>query len=99
MSANKPSEIEAYSSATNTTYPNWDALIEAEANGHVAIAVLKHQRTGTIFTACFGPVPTKREATNMAVRIRNRHRKDMARGDSESELLVVNVRPAWKELA
>jgi hypothetical protein len=52
-------EIEAYSEDTGRTYPNWDALVKAEAHGYTVI--LQSDRPNT-FPWCVGLFATKAEA-------------------------------------
>lgn len=81
-------------------FPSWEALVEAQANGWVATAILRERAArGTLFTWTLGPYPTKREATNASQRIRTRFRREDLNGRSPSDLLVVTVKPAWKDLS
>jgi hypothetical protein len=58
----------AYSPDSGKHYPTWDALVEAEANGHVAVAVLDNGKESWPWVE--GPFATKREANNARVRLR-----------------------------
>jgi hypothetical protein len=84
--------MQAYSTSTDTTYESWEALVEAESNGYLAVALLTNQKQTWPFVE--GPFPTKREATNARTRMRNRFKKE-----SEWQAQVTGkffVTPAWK---
>ena len=84
--------MEAYSPETNTTYPSWEALVEDEANGWVAVAVVSNGRQTWPWVV--GPFPTKREANNARVRLRRESkRKSLSPKYSASFF----VRPAWRD--
>jgi len=84
-------------SESGRIYPSWDALVEAEANGYVTVALLKGKER--IFVQVFGPFPSKREATNAGVRLRTKHKRQVESLDhNPAELLAVSVRPCWMEV-
>lgn len=83
--------------ADGREYPSWDALVEGESNGWLATAILRERAPkGTLFTWSVGPFPTKREANNARARIRTRYRREAE--TSQSDLVGINVRPAWKDV-
>lgn len=73
------------------TYPNWDALVAAETNGHVVVAVPKERSKSTV-PWVVGPWPTKREAVNCRQRMKTKLKKVM-----DLKLLDFYIRYAWKE--
>jgi hypothetical protein len=82
-------------------YPSWDALVDAESNGYVAVAILQENTPKKgLFCWVVGPFPTKREATNAGVRIRAKYKRDLERAGHPlmSTLIRVNIRPAWKDV-
>lgn len=83
-------DIPAYSPTTNTHYPNWDALIQAESSGYVAVAIIDNGVE--IWPWMVGPFATKREASNQAASLRRQAR----RGEFDRLKVKVFVRPAWK---
>ena len=94
--------MEAYSTATGTTYVSWDALVEAETNGWcTTIVMMKVAKTGKtrIFSRVLGPHNSKREARNMAARVRREWKRATAANEIEPGLTLLNVgvEPAWKE--
>jgi hypothetical protein len=102
MATKPPSaDVPARSADGKRVYENWDALVEAESNGWVAIAVLRERAPkATVFSYAVGPWPGpdgKRLATNAAVRIRKSHKKRDEERMHNSDLLTVNVRPLWKD--
>ena len=84
-----------------TRYETWEALVEAEANGYVATAILKERaRRGSPFTLTVGPFPGpdgKRLATNARQRMRARYRREVRDGNVGSDIVAITVRPAWKD--
>ena len=85
--------MEAYSERTNTHYPSWEALVEAEANGYVVVAIIRNKKE--VWPWIVGPFPTKREAGNARNRLRRSLRKDSENNYSLNFSLF--VRPAWKD--
>lgn len=88
-------EVEAYSPTTDTHYPNWDALVEAEANGYVVTAVLCNDTATLFWSYSEGPYPSKDEASKARSRLRRRYRN--RHSFPGTRLLVINVRPLWKD--
>lgn len=88
--------MEAYSDTTGTRYPSWEALVEAEANGWVAVVIISSPRETWPYVE--GPFPTKAEAE----RARNRLRRKWKREQQQPFPRYPNqtykgfVRPAWK---
>lgn len=83
-------DIPAFSEATKITYENWDALVAAESNGYVAVAIMLSSKDVWAWTV--GPFATKAEATKQAAKMRREAKKD-----ANPQLLVkVRVRPLWK---
>lgn len=89
-------EIEAYSSATGTSYPNWGALVEAEANGYVVVALITSTRNEHLksWPWIVGTFDDRAEA----MRYRNRTRAKWKRETEQWPHLSYKffVRPAWK---
>ena len=80
-------------------YPSWEALVEGEAHGYVAVAILRERAPrGLLFPMVVGPFPTEREANNARNRIRAKYRRQEARGHVGSDLVVISVKPAWKDV-
>lgn len=87
------SDTTAYSERTNTHYPNWDELVAAEANGYVVVAIISSEKES--WPSVIGPFPSKREANNARVRLRNRLKSKAA--DHPDASFACFVRPAWKD--
>lgn len=83
-------DIPAYSGTTGKHYPNWEALVEAEANGYAAVAIISDGKDSWPWVV--GPFPTEREANNQAASIRRQAKK----GEYDDLTINVRVRPAWK---
>ena len=45
-----------------------------------------------------GPFPTEREANNARNRIRAKYRRQEREGRVGSDLVVISVKPAWKDV-
>lgn len=86
--------MRAYSPTTGKSYESWDALVEAEANGYVAVALLTNQKQSWPWVE--GPYDTKHEANNARNRMRNRFKKEAEWRQVKAKFFV---RPAWKERA
>jgi hypothetical protein len=83
----------AYSESTGVQYPSWEALVRAEANGYVAVAIVTRGKRSWPWVV--GPWPTRRVALNKAAALR-RELKRVAR-EHPSTTFTVSVRPSWKE--
>lgn len=83
-------DIPAFSTTTRKTYPNWDALVQAEANGYVATAIINDGKQ--TWPWIVGPFDTEREAKNQAASLR----RQANRGNFHDLTVSVHVRPAWK---
>ena len=81
-------------------FDTWKALIESEANGWVAVAILKEKaKRGSLFTMTLGPFPSQREGNNARNRIRAKfHRQERQEKYVLSELVTITVKPAWKNI-
>lgn len=86
----KKRNIPAYSNTTGKHYESWDALVSAEANGYVAVAIIDDGKDSWPWVV--GPFPTEREATNQAAALRRMANK----GEFNNLIVKVRVRPAWK---
>lgn len=82
----------AYSEVTGKHYPTFEALVEEEANGWLATAVLT--RGDETWPWSVGPFSGKREALRAAARMRRKIRAET----SSATTFSVFVRPAWKGL-
>lgn len=85
--------MEAYSPETNTTYPDWDALVAAESNGYVVVAIITSPKQQWPWVS--GPYPTKKEAENARARLRNRMKKESR--DYPNHTYKTSVRALWKD--
>lgn len=89
-------EIPAYSEKTDTQYPNFSALVDAEANGWMVCVVL--QRGAAVWPWMIGPFTSKRRALREQRRQRGRFKRQQANRDLPENLTAkFFVRPAWKE--
>lgn len=89
--------VEAYSVQTGKTYPSWDALVEAEANGFVVTAIISDGKRSWPWTA--GPFPDKGEANRARARMRTRMKREQGRDRlAPDRTFQLFVRPAWKDL-
>lgn len=74
-------------------YPNWDALVEAEANGHVVVAILTKGTMSWPWVS--GSYSTKKDADRARARLRTKlKREQLDHPDVEFSLFV---RPMWKD--
>lgn len=85
--------MEAFSERTGTTYPDWEALVEAESNGYMVIAIIRNETTTWPWAE--GPFASKREATNARNRLRTRLRREAADRSPQATFNLF-IRPAWK---
>ena len=80
-------------------YATIEELEAAETNGWVATAILRERAPKKfLFTATYGPYPTKADAQRAARRIRARHKRED--GDHRmlsSDLVRVRVSYLWKD--
>lgn len=83
--------MEAYSPSTNTHYPSWEALVEAEANGWVAVVLVSNDKQSWPWVE--GPYSTKREAKNACARKRTEFKRS---GRDHAVTASFFVRPAWR---
>jgi hypothetical protein len=86
------SDIEAYSTRTGTTYPTWEALVEAEANGYTVTAIVTKGKQSWPYA--WGPFPDKAEADKFRVRQRNKFKREAAYSTATAKFFV---RPLWKQ--
>lgn len=95
--------MEAYSTNTNTRYPSWQHLVDAEAYGWTVVTIMQKTtakrvqtfaRTNGLYTGIEG----QREARKAAARARTRFKSAAARGEVERgiTLLAVTVEPVWE---
>jgi hypothetical protein len=86
--------IGAYSESTNTHYDSWDDLVAAEANGYIVTAVL--HRGKQTWTWSIGPYDDQRLANNAKQRLKTRIKKERD-SHPDTELVVITIRPLWKD--
>lgn len=95
--------MQAYSTDTDTTYPSWDALVDAESYGWTVVTIMQKvtakrvqtfARTNGLHTGPAG----QREARKAAARARNRFKAAEKRGEVPPNiaLLAVTVEPVWE---
>lgn len=90
----KPAEdVEAYSTNTNKTYKNWDALVKAESNGYVIVAKLDLPDSDVFRVAVVGPFATKEAAEKARPRYYQRWKKEV-----RPYRVRTSVRVCWKDL-
>lgn len=88
-------DIQAYSERTKTTYPNWAALVEAEANGYVVVAIISDGKRSWPYV--IGPMPedqAKRVHTGMRNKWRREQRDRLVDPKWTAKFFT---RPAWKQ--
>lgn len=83
-------DIEAYSEDTGKLYPNWDALVAAEAHGYTVLLTSSRPNTYPWMVGLFA---TKPEALAARVRYRNRAAKAEA-----PYKVTTRIRILWKGL-
>lgn len=92
--------IPAHSNRADTTYPSWEDLLAAEANGFAVVSILETTsqkgRTRT-FVRTVGPFADRKKAQNKAAALRRRWKKLLA-DRQDPVLLRVVVEPLWDEL-
>jgi hypothetical protein len=86
--------MQAFSEETGTTYPDFDALVAAEANGYVVTAIINNGKISWPWT--IGPFDTKKEATNARARLRTKLKREQAQTFGHVEFSLF-VRPLWKD--
>lgn len=87
-----PNHIGAHSTQTDTDYPNWDALVEAEAKGYVVTQVFTDgTKTWTSSTWVADKADAKRESD----RVRKPYTQGRVDLPEGVELLVVTKAPLW----
>jgi hypothetical protein len=82
--------MQAYSPTTDTHYDDWDDLVKA--NGYIATAIFR--RGKKIWSWSVGPY-SQDDANKARNRIRYKVKRE---GRPELELVVINVRPLWKDI-
>jgi len=88
-------DVQAHSSHSGRTYPNWDALVAAEANGYVVIAVITKDSRSWPYV--HGPYVDKPEAERARNRLRTRMKREQRERSYHDHTFQLFVRPAWKE--
>lgn len=92
--------MEAYSTRTDTRYPSWDALVDAESHGWTVVTVMQQATAKRVkaFARVNGLYTTKREAMKGAARARNRFKAAEKRGEVPRgvTILTVSVEPVWE---
>lgn len=90
-------EVSAFSTTTGIEYPNWAALIEAEANGYL-VTVIITGRKDRVWPVSWGPFDTQEEAEKFRARMRNKFRREAQKNWSpyQHQTYAWSVRPAWK---
>lgn len=86
-------EHSAYSMESGVEYPNWEALVHAEANGYVVTAIISNDKRTWPWS--IGPFDHEDEAAKARNRLRYRLRKEL--GIRKGFTFKVFVRPLWKE--
>ena len=81
--------MQAYSEATGITYPDFDALVQAESHGYTVCAVIT--RDDNTWPWMVGLYLTKREARRATARLRAQWRRSVFPPTTYS----VFVRPVW----
>lgn len=89
--------VTAYSETTGITYPTWEALVEAEANGWVAVAVITEGKQ--VWPWVVGPYPDKADAVRAQARLRTRWRREQSTPFRPKQTAKFYVRPSWKTTA
>jgi hypothetical protein len=85
--------VGAYSPDTDTHYDNWDALVEAESNGYVVVAIVSNGKVSWPWVV--GPYDDKLQADRARARLRRKLKREQDRFPSHTFSLY--VRPAWKD--
>lgn len=97
----KIDDYPAVSDTTGKTYENWSALVEAESNGYMLIAIITSTRNGKAkrWPVAYGPYPNKHEATKAKGRLRTKWKREQREfayryGQQSYEFFI---REAWKD--
>lgn len=85
-------EIEEYSTATGVTYPTWDALVEAESNGWLCVAIISNGKETWPWVE--GPFPEKRLAIKTRQRLRTKWKREQWKHPGQTYQFF--IRPAWR---
>lgn len=86
-------ELTAFDPISGRTYPNWDALVAAQANGYVII--ITSDRPGTS-ALVYGPWPATRQGKIEATKARLRLRNKTAQSEKPYKV-TSSIRLAWKD--
>lgn len=86
-------EVAAFSETTGISYQNWEALVDAEANGFVVTAVIS--RGSQTWPWSKGPYDTKHEADLARNRLRTRCKRELDSYPGTTYKLF--IRPLWKD--
>ena len=88
-------DVQAHSSASGTTYPNWDALVAAEANGYVVVAIITKGHISWPYV--HGTYDDKPEAERARNRLRTKLKREQRERSYDDHSFSLFVRPAWKD--
>lgn len=84
-----PKVIAAYSTTTDRSYVNWDALVATEGNGYCVVSTSERPNTAPVV---MGPYLSAAEAKKAQARLRYKWRKEEA-----PYKVKVHVRVLWQE--
>ena len=84
--------MQAYSEVTKTTYPDFDALVQAESHGYTVCAVIS--RDNKTWPWMVGLYPTKRAAQRAAANTRAKWRRKP--NEYPGTTWSIFVRPVWR---
>ena len=80
--------MQAYSTVTDTTYPSWEALLDAETNGYAVVGILQrvHPKSGRteVLARTVGPFSDWLTARNRASSLRRKRKRAEAEGGDRS---------------
>lgn len=87
--------MQVYSEVTKTTYPDFNALVQAESYGYTVCAVIT--RGTKTWPWMVGLYPTKRQAQRAAANTRAKWRRSMHMNPDMNSNMAwsIFVRPVW----
>lgn len=86
--------MQAYSEETKTTYPDFDALVQAESHGYTVCAIITNSTGTKTWPWMVGLYPTKQQARRAAANTRAKWRR--SQGTYPRVTWSIFVRPVWR---
>ena len=79
-------------------YPDWDTLVNNEANGYVVVAIIKGGNYKNPWPHVTGPYPSKVEAAKAKNRIKTKMKREQREHPRYAEYTFrLHIQPVWKD--